>query len=78
MPACFSLVTKWTSAPSTCCFRQRITGVVKTISPIELKRMIKNLIVTETGKSIITSVNITKPLELRQKTKNLENKSFQG
>ena len=38
----FTLVKKCTSAPGICCLRQRIAGVVKTISPMEEKRMIRN------------------------------------
>ena len=37
-------VRKWTSAVATCVFRQRTTGLVSTISPIDEKRTIKNFI----------------------------------
>ena len=36
------LLKKWTSAFGTCNFKQRIAAVVKTISPMEEKRMTKN------------------------------------
>jgi hypothetical protein len=39
-----SLDKKWISASGTCCFKQRIAAVVKTISPMDEKRMTKNFI----------------------------------
>jgi hypothetical protein len=43
------LVRKCTSAPDSCCLRQRITGVVSTISPIEENRMMRNLGILVSG-----------------------------
>jgi hypothetical protein len=34
-----AFVKKWISTPGICCLAQRIAGVVKTMSPIDEKRM---------------------------------------